>query len=642
MEPAAQSSSHAPAALSGGSDNITRLLQSITDGFYGFDEDWNFTFVNESAKRMLAPYVARPEDLLGRNYWEMFPAAADTVIGQQFKRAAAERVAVQFEVYYPPWDRWFSVRGFPIDGGGVSVFFRDSTEEKGAAAALRASEEKYSAILTSIDEGFCVIEIIWDDAGVPVDYRFVEANPAFSLHTGLVDVTGRTARDLIPNLETEWYQTYGRVASTGQPHRFVQGSDAMERWFDVYAFPLGAQEKSHVGILFHDISEQRRTEAALKAAKSQAEAASRAKDDFLAALSHELRTPLTPVLMAVDDLCEDTSFSPEVQETLGMIRRNVAMEARLIDDLLDLTRVASGKMALRLQDCEAHSLIGLAIDIIRDEAQTKGVQLKLELQATRTQLRGDPARIQQVFWNLLKNAVKFTPAGGCISIRSYDRGDDLFVAFHDNGVGIAPESLEHIFNPFEQAGLVNNHRFGGLGLGLSIARAIMEMHGGSLTAESAGLGQGAAFHFALAATLPPVGVRKSGHVQKAAKGLVTAPLRILLVEDHEPTLTVLSRLLIRDGHTVTSAGTVAGARSLASTHVFDTVISDIGLPDGTGLELMEHLHSQHGLRGIALSGYGMEEDLKRSREVGFITHLVKPVDFRQLRHALQHSLGESA
>ncbi|HEY2342418.1 MAG TPA: ATP-binding protein, partial [Chthoniobacteraceae bacterium] len=376
----------------------------------------------------------------------------------------------------------------------------------------------------------------------------------------------------------------------------------------------------------------------LAIAKEAAEAASRAKDDFLAALSHELRTPLTPVLMAAEDLCEDPALPKLVNETLCMMRRNIGLEARLIDDLLDLTRITRGKLALRMQECEVHSLLGFALEIIKDEALAKGLAIQLELEAKRTLLECDPTRLQQVLWNLLKNAVKFTPGGGQIIVRSRDADDRIAIEVSDTGVGLAPDALERVFLPFEQAGRTHEHRFGGLGLGLSISKAIVEAHHGRIEALSDGPDKGATFRIELPVTDASLGGRAETNGDGAHSTETSDPparqLKLLVVEDHESTLAILERLLTRAGHIVSTASSVARALEIAQTERFDGVISDIGLPDGTGIDLMHELQARYSLTGIALSGYGMEEDLERSREAGFVSHLVKPVDYAHLRRAL--------
>jgi signal transduction histidine kinase len=439
---------------------------------------------------------------------------------------------------------------------------------------------------------------------------------------------------------------------TGGPFRAeyrTVGAGGVQRWLDargrVEMGTSGAPERV-VGVVL-DTTNRKAVEAQLVAAKERAEAASRAKDNFLAALSHELRTPLTPVLMTAAALHEDERLPEDVRDQLGMMERNISIEARLIDDLLDLTRVTQGKMPLQLQVCDAHSLIALATEIVRDEAQAKGIVIEQSFQAARSGLMADPARFQQVIWNLLRNAVKYTPNGGHVAIRTADmpKGDGtqgLRIDVRDTGIGIETEYLERIFQAFEQGGLPGEHQFGGLGLGLSIARAIVDLHGGEIRAESAGKGHGATFIIEFPEALEtPRGLMEPAHEAGDSAGEADCDeetqrtLRLLIVEDHRATLDVLKRLLTRDGHYVVGAGTVSAALAAAGETDFDVVISDLGLPDGTGIELMEKLRAHHGLRGIALSGYGMEKDTERTREAGFMAHLIKPIDFNQLRHTLE-------
>ena len=387
----------------------------------------------------------------------------------------------------------------------------------------------------------------------------------------------------------------------------------------------------------------------LKTAQRGAEAASRAKDAFLAALSHELRTPLAPVLMMARAMADDENLPAEVRDNLRMIERNIALEARLIDDLLDLTRIAQGQLHLRAEPCDAHSLIGLAVEIVRDDAFAKSIAIERSFAAELSGLVADPARFQQVIWNLLRNAVKFTPRGGRISIRTENEQTGLTdsmlrIRVTDTGAGIEESALERIFLPFEQAEPKGDHRFGGVGLGLAIARAIVALHGGTITARSAGLDQGSTFEVQLPGAIsPPHGVSDSielfptGSTPSTGRAStpVAASLRLLLVEDHEATMMVLSKLLRASGHRVTEARDVAQALAAAASESFDLVISDLGLPDGTGTELMQKLRASYNLRGIALSGYGMDEDVSRSLEAGFTAHLTKPVDYGQLERALR-------
>lgn len=392
------------------------------------------------------------------------------------------------------------------------------------------------------------------------------------------------------------------------------------------------------------LRESERVRAELVAAKERTEAASRAKDDFLAALSHELRTPLTPVLMAASHLRDDPRLPADMRADLAMIERNVGLESRLIDDLLDLTRVAHGKLVLRAERTDVHVLLSLAVEIVRDLAREKQIEIKLDLKAPRSSLIGDPARLQQVFWNLLTNAVKFTPRGGHVCVRSAackEQPDCICVEVQDDGAGFPPEASARIFEKFEQ--MQEGRRWEGLGLGLAIARAVVEMHRGKIEGRSEGPGKGATFEVQL--PLAPAGTGPlppdDGTAQARPRIAEThddaspLPMHLLLVEDDATSRDVLSRLLAKDGHSVKAVGTVADALAAARGERFDGLISDLGLPDGTGIDLISALKEEQGLRGVALSGYGSEADVRRSLEAGFVTHLVKPVDFRDLERALK-------
>ena len=375
----------------------------------------------------------------------------------------------------------------------------------------------------------------------------------------------------------------------------------------------------------------------LKNAQGIAERASRAKDDFLAALSHELRTPLTPVLMTAAALREDERLPDDARELLGMIERNIGLEARLIDDLLDLTKIANGKLQLRAQPCDAHYLVGMAVEIVREDALAKDITIRSSFTAKNSALLADPARFQQVIWNLVRNAVKFTPRGGQILVSTTDlQGNDgeewLRIEVKDTGIGIEPQRLQQIFQPFDQGGLRGQHQYGGVGLGLAIARAVVELHSGRISAESAGTGTGSLFVVELPAQGGPHAVAVA--LPPRAAVLPAVPLRILVVEDHPSTRQTLCLLLGRDGHHVVPVGSMAEALIAAALEPFDLVISDLGLPDGTGDDLMTKLRATYGLRGIALSGYGSEDDVGRSKAAGFFTHLVKPVSISDLRTIL--------
>lgn len=370
---------------------------------------------------------------------------------------------------------------------------------------------------------------------------------------------------------------------------------------------------------------------AAERARQSAERASRAKDQFLAMLSHELRTPLTPVLNAVGLIEAEEGVSEHMREIVSMIRRNVELEARLIDDLLDLTRVSKGKVQLNLAVADGHELLRNTIEICQSEIQAKPLELETCFEATLHHLKVDSARLQQVFWNLIKNAVKFTSPGGRLIIRTTNVGQRFRVDVADTGVGIDPDVLPRVFDAFEQG---RGDSQGGLGLGLAITRALVLMHGGEIIAHSRGRGEGSTFSV-IFETIPAPAEESQKVVPDAAEKRL--PLRLLLVEDHVDTNRSLSRLLDRRGYTVRAAESMQSALGLAGEYDFDVLVSDMGLPDGSGIRLMEELRRIRPIRGVALSGFGMEEDIRRSKAVGFVEHLTKPVDIARLDAAIQRA-----
>ena len=380
----------------------------------------------------------------------------------------------------------------------------------------------------------------------------------------------------------------------------------------------------------------------LKIAHEHLLAASRAKDDFLAILSHELRTPLNPILLVASDAANRLDLPAEARSDFEMIRKNVELEARLIDDLLDLTSITRGKVALDRHMLDVHAVLQESIATIQDEIKQKQITLILQLNARNTTVFADAVRLQQIFWNLLRNAVKFTPARGRVTVETRDSaGDSKFtLLITDTGIGMNAEEINRIFNPFSQGDHAtdNGHRFGGLGLGLAISQKLIGLLGGQIRASSGGRNQGSVFIVEL--PLAPVGEKPASlKTTSLAAPPPSAPppkngRRVLLVEDHEPTRLALSHLLTRRLYEVIAAASLAEARMLAGAQSFDLLISDIGLPDGNGCDLMIELNKDGLIRGIALTGYGMEEDLKRSQNAGFIAHLTKPVRIESLEAAL--------
>ncbi|MEO7414980.1 MAG: ATP-binding protein, partial [Opitutaceae bacterium] len=380
-------------------------------------------------------------------------------------------------------------------------------------------------------------------------------------------------------------------------------------------------------------------------------AASHAKDDFLAALSHELRTPLNPILLVASDSATNMAYPLEAREGFQVIEKNAQLEARLIDDLLDMTRIEHGKVSLDMQRLDAHKPLTDALETVGEEIEQRQLRVHVKLEAMRHTVIADSGRLQQVFWNVLKNAVKFTPPGGevWVTSASNDAATEIAIQIRDTGIGMDENELARVFEAFEQGDHAvsgRSHRFGGLGLGLAISRKLIDLHGGRIAAMSEGKTQGASFTVCLPLAPAPTAIDPAqpagvpDAAPSAAAALRRAGSRILLVEDHEPTRTTLGHLLKRRGYVVLAVGTSAAALQAAQQQPFDLVLSDIGLPDSDGFTLMRHLREDHGLKGIALTGYGMEEDRLRSTNAGFFAHLTKPINIQQLDRTLENVFAD--
>jgi two-component system CheB/CheR fusion protein len=438
-----------------------------------------------------------------------------------------------------------------------------------------------------------------------------------------------------------------RVIDTGKsltdetPYTSPGGMDGFYEYIFTPIFAVDGKVDGVAGTT-RDVTGRKRIEQELREARDAAEAGSQAKDRFLAVLSHELRTPLSPVVMTVAAMEMHPDLPYDLREDVAMIRRNIDLETKLIDDLLDLSRVTSGKLRLQMQPAHLHELLRHTFEVCASDLNGKRLSVRFELNATNDIVAGDPARLQQVFWNLMKNAIKFSTTGGEIRVRTANIGAHrIQVEMSDRGVGIRPEILPRIFDAFEQGGTSTTREFGGLGLGLAISKALIDMHGGTISASSGGVGAGATFTIGLDITSPTEPGIASTKMCQGVGGASGSP-RVLLVEDHPDTAKTLARLLSLQGYTTRVANSVAVALQLAAGESFDIVVSDIGLPDASGYELMEQLKSRYEMKGVALSGYGMEEDVRRGRDAGFDDHVVKPVNVAQLDAVIRRVLGRSA
>ncbi len=518
---------------------------------------------------------------------------------------------------------------FLVLGVVTSERRRAEQERRRAEARIRESEERYRSLAEAIDQ------ILWiNDAGG----RTIYVNPQYEERFGKAqDERGLAQWEerIHPSDRVAVIATRERCIAAGEPYRLeyrMRTRAGAYRWMLARVVPV-RDEEGRVTSWFGaaaDIQDLKAAESELRRAKDEAEAANRAKDQFLATLSHELRTPLTPVLALSSALEHDASLPPEARRRLEIVRRNAELEARLIDDLLDLTRVAAGKVRLAPEPVGLAEALGHVVEIFREEAAEKGIVLERRDVDPGAAVRADPARLRQVLWNIVKNAIKFTPRGGRIELKTRAAGSGrVAIEVSDTGVGIDPSQMARIFRPFEQIGPGS----GGLGLGLAISSALVGAHGGSLTAESDGLGKGATFRVELPISTEPV--RRPAPAPPASRATSLGGRRVLLVEDHRDTLAAAAMLLTELSCEVVAAPSVRDALEAARRHTFDLVLSDLSLPDGSGLDLMRRLRDERGLSGIAMTGYGMEEDRRRSRDAGFVDHLVKPITLATLAGAVE-------
>jgi signal transduction histidine kinase len=389
-----------------------------------------------------------------------------------------------------------------------------------------------------------------------------------------------------------------------------------------------AEQKARADLQQLNLDLERRIEertAELKRLNVELADANRAKDVFLATLSHELRTPLTPVVGWIKLLRSGSLDEKSVAQALDAIERNAWLQSRLIDDLLDTSRIATGKLHFEPKPTDLNVAVKAAVDTVRASAAARNIDLSLALWPSSLIVLGEPVRLQQIAWNLVSNAIKFTEPGGKVTITTQSDGKLAHVTVVDTGVGIVPEFLPHVFDRFRQADGSTSRRHGGLGLGLAIADALAKMHSGHLEAKSDGVGKGASF--SLRMELAPAEKVAAEPVDTKRHSL--EGLDILIVEDSPDTLLLLSTIFRREGATVTTASSAADALSRAVTNRPHIIVSDIGMPDVDGYQLLEQLRLLPGLSevpAIAVSGYASEDDRERALAVGYLALVPKPID----------------
>lgn len=622
------------------SDRFRLLVESVRDyAIFMLDPDGTVATWNAGAER-LKQY--KPEEIIGQHFSKFYPAE-DIAAGKP-ERELAQAIAegrVEDEGWRLRKDGsrfWALVVITPLfDSNGKLAGFgkvtRDLTERQLAEERLRANEEQFRLLIERVEE-----------------YAIFLLDPngrVMTWNTGAEKIKGFTAGEIVGKHFACFYTAQDVAAGRPQHNLEIaartghirdQGLRVRKDGTTFHADVLITALRDDNGQLHgfskitRDMSDQVRTRE-IEAEKMAAVKASAAKDEFLAKLSHELRTPLTPALAAASFMAENISELPEkFSNDVHVIRRNVQLEARLIDDLLDLTRISTGKIELHQQPIDAHAVARDALIIARSDIHRKGLVITTNWDAQDHYLWADPVRLEQVFWNLINNAVKFTGPGGEITIQTWNEGGNFQFAVTDTGIGIDPGKQESLFLAFEQGERGTVRQFGGLGLGLAICKNLVELHGGNIAVSSRGRGFGTTAQVTLATYKGKTDVSSEGQPTPETRPV---HLRILIVEDHDDTRKVLGRLLSHFGYEVAHASSVREALQLFRSEPFDAILSDIGLPDGTGYDVVSEAKREQPVKAVALTGYGMSEDLRRSKEAGFDFHLTKPVDVAELRTVLR-------
>jgi PAS domain S-box-containing protein len=549
--------------------------------------------------------------------------------------------------------RWLALKakvfqgsdGRPAYISGVSL---DITDRRRAAEALRASEERYRLAARATNDA------IWD----------------WDLRTGLVEwnegirtLFGYTAEQV--GHDATW--RFNQIHSDDR-QRVVSGFNAVIEgggrfWSDEYQFRCANGTYATVtdrAYIEHDEfgkavrliaamtdvtrlkQAEREREQLLRlehTARKQAELANRVKDEFIATLSHELRTPLTPILGWTQALRHQLQDPGAFKRGLDVIEQNARAQAKLIGDLLDVSRIVTGKMQIRTQTVELRNILQAAIDAVQPAADGKGIRIEIETRRSQIRLTADPDRLQQVFWNLLSNAIKFTPGGGTVAVSTQLTGTELRVVVRDTGEGIDQEFLPHVFDRFSQADSTNVRTHGGLGVGLAIVRYLVELHGGSVSAESGGKGQGASFTVILPIRKPEA--RTRGKTPRVAKTLNTLQgVRLLVVDDEPDVRELMALVLEHEGAIVSTAASVQEALAVIESNPPDVFISDIAMPGENGYVLIEKVRQlerqqqRNPTPGVALTAYAREEDRNLALKAGFEMHLSKPIESEKLISAI--------
>lgn len=625
-------------ALRRSEERFARFMQFLPGSAWIKDLSGRYVYANDAAETIFN----RPRDALyGKSDQEVFPAKVAAQFAENDRKALASQTGVQLIETLEHEDgivHHSIVSKFPILGpektpafvGGIAI---DITDRLQAEKVRAESEERFRQLAETINEVFWmadpeITEILY----VSPAYERVWGRTCQSLYDEPRSFLDAVHPDDADRLRANILEKHRRGESTHEEYRIVL-PDGSVRWIRDRAFPVrdAAGRAFRMAGIAEDITEQKRAEEALREAD-------RRKDEFLATLAHELRNPLAPICNAVEIMQCAQGNAPAMEAACDVLKRQLGHLVRLIDDLLEISRITSGKLQLRKERIELSTAVCNAVEATRPLVDAAGHELTISLPPDPVYLDADSTRLAQIFSNLLNNAAKYAEKGGHIWLTARRHGDRITVSVRDTGIGIAAEHLSHIFEMFSQALPALERSQGGLGIGLALVRGLVELHGGTIEAHSDGPGEGSEFIVRLPVAEAPV--RQPPPDQSAETGAPLGPTsksRILVVDDNPDTTTMLATILERTGHDVRVAHDGLEAVHAAAAFRPDVVLLDIGLPKLNGYEVAQRIRQQRGAQNVALiavTGWGQQEDRRRAMEAGFDHHLTKPVELAALMRLL--------
>lgn len=633
-------------------NQVAEVAKRLTGGFVTYNQGWQVTSINAQAAQI---FNKNFEDLIEKNFWFTCPEFVGSRLYFEYHRAIAQQSLVRFEQFFPLLDAWFEVFVYPIPTG-LTAYFQNITERKQLEIYLQIDNATLLAEFSSSQPKLTLTEqqqnwkSLLDNSPDVIfqfdqDLRLLYVNLAIEKVMGLspAALIGKTHGEMgfLEHIYHRWDNAL-RLTLTNAQEQSIEWEFATpsgERIYQSRFVPelnyLG--EAKYVLVYSRDVTENKQVEkerARLireQAARVEAERANRIKDEFLAVLSHELRSPLNPILGWARLLQTRQYDATTLNRALEIIERNAKVQAQLIEDLLDVSRILRGKLNLKKCPVNLSTIVEAAIETVRLAAQAKGVEINVTGESDDGKVLGDPDRLQQVVWNLLSNAVKFTPGGGKIEVELKQVDTQLQITVNDNGEGIPPEFLPFVFDYFRQADSSITRSTKGLGLGLAIVRHLVELHGGTVTAASQGTQQGATF----IVRLPMMSA--NFHPKQLDRALSQAinleGLRILIVDDEADSREFVAFLLEQQGAIATTADCASQALQMYAHIKPDLLISDIGMPQVDGYSLlrqMQDLSENREILAIALTAHASESDRQKAYQAGFQRHITKPIETEKL------------